>query len=253
MSDDSIFQQIVPVSDQFRDAYGRGDDPNLSEYLDRVEPEYQGWLLEDLIRIEHRFHKETFAERRQQYLDRFPQFEHEIDVVYRELAVASPLPVESQETIGIDETLGHRESEPKLGKYRLLQKIGRGGMGSVWMAEQQEPVVRRVALKVIRDEFQSKEVIARFEAERQALALNGTSQHCAAFWTQVRRMIVVRPYFVMELVRGIPITEYCDQVKATTLAGGATRSCFRPVCDAVQHAHQKVESFTATSNPPTSW
>jgi hypothetical protein len=96
-----------------------------------------------------------------------------------------------------------------IGRYKLLEKIGEGGFGVVYMAEQQEPVQRKVALKIIKAGMDTKEVIARFEAERQALAL---MDH-----PNIARVLdggttaAGRPYFVMELVRGIPITDYCDQ------------------------------------------
>jgi WD40 repeat protein/serine/threonine protein kinase len=120
-----------------------------------------------------------------------------------------------------------------VGPYKLLQQIGEGGMGTVWMAEQQEPVKRMVALKLIKSGMDSGQVIARFEAERQALALMdhpniarvldaGTADGC--------------PYFVMELVRGIPITDFCDQNQLTPRE---RLELFVPVCQAVQHAHQK--------------
>jgi serine/threonine protein kinase len=121
-----------------------------------------------------------------------------------------------------------------VGPYRLLQEIGEGGMGTVWMAEQEHPVRRRVALKVIKPGMDSAQVIARFEAERQALALMehqniakvldaGTAPHG-------------RPYFVMELIRGVPITKFCDEHHLTPKE---RLELFVPVCQAVQHAHQK--------------
>ena len=121
-----------------------------------------------------------------------------------------------------------------IGRYQLLEVLGEGGFGVVYMAEQQEPVVRKVALKVIKLGMDTKEVVARFEAERQALAL---MDH-----PHIARVLdggatdAGRPYFVMELVRGVAITEYCD----TNQLGMAERlELFVSVCQAVQHAHQK--------------
>ena len=97
----------------------------------------------------------------------------------------------------------------RIGPYRLLEKLGEGGMGEVWLAEQSRPVKRRVALKVIKMGMDTREVIARFEAERQALAM---MDH-----PHIARVLDAgatdrgRPFFVMELVNGIPITEYCDE------------------------------------------
>jgi serine/threonine protein kinase len=121
-----------------------------------------------------------------------------------------------------------------IGRYRLLQQIGEGGWGVVFLAEQKEPVRRKVALKVIKPGMDTKSVIARFEAERQALAL---MDH-----PNIARVIDAgmtdggRPFFVMELVEGVKITDYCDQHSLSTKA---RLGLFTQVCDAIQHAHQK--------------
>src|SRR5439155_2359414 len=122
----------------------------------------------------------------------------------------------------------------KIGRYKLLQKIGEGGCGVVYMAEQEEPIRRRVALKVIKLGMDTRQVIARFEAERQALALmdhpNIAKVHDGGA-TETGR-----PYFVMELVRGLRITDYCEEHK---LSIPERLELFMQVCAAVQHAHQK--------------
>src|SRR5262249_29773551 len=121
-----------------------------------------------------------------------------------------------------------------IGPYRLMEQIGEGGMGLVFVAEQTQPVRRKVALKVIKPGLDSRPVVARFEAERQALALmdhpNIAQVHDGGTTESGR------PYFVMELVKGVPITEYCDQNRLTTRQ---RLELFLPVCHAVQHAHQK--------------
>jgi serine/threonine protein kinase/WD40 repeat protein/tetratricopeptide (TPR) repeat protein len=122
----------------------------------------------------------------------------------------------------------------RVGPYKLLQPLGEGGMGAVWMAEQTQPVRRRVALKIIKPGMDSAQVIARFEAERQALALMdhpNIARVLDAGTTQSGR-----PYFVMELVKGVPITRYCDEHHLTPKQ---RLELFVPVCSAVQHAHQK--------------
>ena len=122
----------------------------------------------------------------------------------------------------------------QIGHYKLLQQIGEGGCGVVYMAEQQEPVRRRVALKVIKLGMDTKNVIARFEGERQALALMdhpNIAKVLDAGTTEIGR-----PYFVMELVHGIKITDYCDQ---NSLPTNGRLGLFIKVCHAVQHAHQK--------------
>ncbi len=127
------------------------------------------------------------------------------------------------------------------GRYKLLEAIGEGGMGTVWMAEQREPVKRLVALKLIKPGMDSKAVLARFEAERQALALmdhpniakildGGTTRE------EPGGVGAGRPYFVMELVKGRPLTEYCD---ARRLSINDRLDLFVQICSAVQHAHQK--------------
>ena len=121
-----------------------------------------------------------------------------------------------------------------IGLYRLLQEIGEGGMGVVYMAEQEKPVRRRVALKIIKPGMDTSQVIARFEAERQALALMD-HQHIAKV-LDAGATETGRPYFVMELVPGVPITEYCDRNQLTPKE---RLELFVPVCNAIQHAHQK--------------
>jgi WD40 repeat protein/serine/threonine protein kinase len=122
----------------------------------------------------------------------------------------------------------------KIGRYKLLQQIGEGGCGVVYMAEQEEPVRRRVAIKVIRLGMDTKSVVARFEAERQALALMDHPNIAKIFDGGATDS--GRPYFVMELVRGIKITDYCDQAHLST---EERLKLFIQVCQAVQHAHQK--------------
>jgi serine/threonine protein kinase/tetratricopeptide (TPR) repeat protein len=121
-----------------------------------------------------------------------------------------------------------------IGPYKLLQEIGEGGMGTVYMAEQTEPVRRKVALKVVRPGMDSRQILARFEAERQALAMMDHPNIARVF--DAGTTATGRPYFVMELVKGIPITDYCDQ---NHLSPRQRLELFIPVCQAVQHAHQK--------------
>jgi hypothetical protein len=144
-----------------------------------------------------------------------------------------------------------------IGRYKLLQQIGEGGMGVVYMAEQQEPVRRKIALKIIKPGMDSRQVIARFEAERQALALmdhqniarvlDAGTIGLASVEPSGRRddadtrradatTLAGRPYFVMELVHGVKITKFCDDHKLTPRE---RLRLFIPVCQAIQHAHQK--------------
>ncbi|MEZ0263476.1 MAG: tetratricopeptide repeat protein [Phycisphaerae bacterium] len=120
------------------------------------------------------------------------------------------------------------------GKYKLLERIGEGGMGSVWLAHQSEPVRRKVAVKLIKLGMDSRQVLARFEAERQALAMMDHPNIAKVLDGGLTPD--GRPFFVMELVKGTPITEYCD---ARKLSLRARLDLFVPVCQAIQHAHQK--------------
>jgi serine/threonine-protein kinase len=139
---------------------------------------------------------------------------------HRSATAASPAPIEGPGTA--------------IGPYKLLEQIGEGGMGVVYAAEQAQPVRRRVALKIIKPGMDTRQVIARFEAERQALAL---MDH-----PNIARVLDAgatdsgRPYFVMELVKGVAITAYCDAVR---LPARERLELFVPVCQAIQHAHQK--------------
>jgi serine/threonine protein kinase len=122
----------------------------------------------------------------------------------------------------------------QIGPYRVLRVLGEGGMGVVYEAEQTAPVHRRVAVKVLRQGFEFSDIVARFEAERQALAV--MTHESIAKVLDAGASDTGSPYFVMELVRGIPITEFCDNSKLTTHQRVAL---FIPVCRAIQHAHQK--------------
>ena len=122
----------------------------------------------------------------------------------------------------------------RIGPYKILQELGEGGMGTVFLAEQLEPVRRMVALKVIKPGMDSKEVLARFEAERQALALMDHPNIAKVLDSGTTAS--GRPYFGMELVKGIPITKYCDEHQ---LPPRQRLELFIPVCQAIQHAHQK--------------
>jgi serine/threonine protein kinase/WD40 repeat protein len=121
-----------------------------------------------------------------------------------------------------------------IGRYKLLERLGEGGMGVVYMAEQEEPVRRRVAFKIIKLGMDSKQVVARFEAERQALALMDHPNIAKVL--DGGATDTGRPYFVMELVQGVPITEFCDKNRLST---EQRLKLFIPVCQAIQSAHQK--------------
>ncbi len=171
------------------------------------------------------------------------------EFVRRACAGNAAVLVEVKQLIGIHEGAGKFLDTPTIqkaagqiaegpgtiiGRYRLLQAIGEGGFGSVFMAEQREPVLRRVALKIIKPGMDTAQVIARFEAERQALAMMDHPNIAKVLDAGATE--TGRPYFVMELVKGEPITEYCN---AHNLTIRERLDLFTQVCEAVQHAHTK--------------
>jgi len=135
----------------------------------------------------------------------------------------------------VTKTLLSSDISPEVvGNYRIIQKLGVGGMGEVYEAEQIKPIRRKVALKLIKWGMDTKQVVARFENERQALALMNHSNIAKVFDAGATEK--GRPYFIMECVKGIPITEYCDKMR---LDNRKRLELFTQVCDGVQHAHQK--------------
>ena len=152
-------------------------------------------------------------------------------------------PAETTSAIADSDRMTDVAAGTTIGNYKLLQKIGEGGFGVVYMAEQERPVRRKVALKIIKPGMDTAAVVARFEAERQALALMDHENIAKVFdggavseSNATGVGLDARPYFVMELVKGVPITDYCDQ---NNLATKERLHLFRSVCLAVQHAHQK--------------
>ena len=130
---------------------------------------------------------------------------------------------------------GVEQPDDMIGPYKLIELLGEGGFGAVWRAQQSEPIRREVALKLIKPGMDSREIITRFEAEKQTLALMAHPNIAGVL--DAGTTDLGRPYFVMELVRGVPITEYCDKKKLTIRQ---RLELFIPVCQAVQHAHQKA-------------
>src|SRR6516225_6411291 len=152
-----------------------------------------------------------------------------VAALHPEASELRQIPPELVASLGMQEQVGDR-----VGRYKLREKIGEGGCGVVYVADQEETVRRRVALKVIKVGMDTKSVIARFEAERQALAMMDHANIAKVL--DAGSTTTGRPYFVMELVRGIKLTHFCDQNRLTT---EQRLELFMKVCQAVQHAHQK--------------
>ncbi|MBI2947262.1 MAG: serine/threonine protein kinase [Verrucomicrobia bacterium] len=177
------------------------------------------------------------AERRTAFLDESCGDDVDLRRRIEELLEADQTATGFLDELESAETVRTAEREPRgdrIGRYKLLQQIGEGGCGVVYMAEQLEPVHRRVALKLIKLGMDTKQVIARFSAERQALALMDHPNIAKVL--DAGATPGGRPYFVMELVRGVKITDYCDQNNVPT---AERLDLFLQVCRAIQHAHQK--------------
>ena len=179
------------------------------------------------------------AQAREEFLDQAcvddPALRQELDRLLKEHFESGEFILrenfEQSETRDDDSNLG-TEVGQSVGPYRLMEQIGRGGMGVVYLADQREPVSRRVALKIIKPGMDTREVLHRFEAERRALALMDHPNIARVLDAGTTEQ--GRPFFVMELVRGIPITRFCDQKK---LGNRKRLELFVDVCRAIQHAH----------------
>jgi serine/threonine protein kinase len=257
MQNQDVHKIIDDCCDQFEADLRAGNSPDIADYLSQVDLPHRPQMLRELLVLElELLGPEKFVESAMRYRKEvLPEFDHVIEECLAaqtagELHSLSLRP-KSKHLVSADDTymtIAQEDAAAKaaqeasqsvsstkrMGNYKLLQVIGEGGMGSVWMAEQEKPVRRRVALKIIKAGLDSREVIARFEAERQALAM---MDH-----PNIARILDAgtteqgQPYFAMELVQGVPLTEYCDAHKLDLTQ---RLQLFTKVCDAVQHAHQK--------------
>ena len=219
---------IDQLCDQFENELSENTDIDLVALVNEVNPAIQPELLEELLGLVFELKGQTaFSDLSQECKLALPQFADLIVELQQQLSVTTGVPTKDNLT---EDTAHHLQ----IGKYRLQSQVGVGGMGEVWLARQSKPVRRDVALKIIKSGLGSKEVVARFEAERQALAMmehpniakildGGTTEQG-------------QPYFVMELVQGIPLSAYCDREK---LSINQRLEIFRQICDGVQHAHLK--------------
>ena len=224
---DQQLSEIDDLGDRFDRELVKGDAPRIETFLAEAPEAAREGLLAELLAMELEYRKRNGDDPRQdEYIRRFPERNGVIAGVFaRDATTHYP----GKDTISLPVNV-----PPVLANFRLIKELGRGGMGIVWLAEQDRPVKRRVALKLVKSELTSRDAIARFDVEKQALAM---MDH-----PNIARVLDAgttddgHPYFVMELVDGIPITQYCDDNK---LSVDERLKLFVPVCKAVQHAHQK--------------
>ena len=222
MKQEEIERIVDEACDQYENDLKQGNPQRIPQVLDASQPEIRKQLLEELLALEFEMLDAVqIRENLNSYIEQLPQ--HRGFLQER---------LESQ--TNHRSTAAKSTSSRHIGNYKLLQEIGTGGMGSVWMAQQEKPVQRRVALKIIKKGLGSKEVVARFEAERQAVALMDHPN--IAKILDAGTTDDGYPFFAMELVDGVPLTDYCDQHQ---LRIAERLDVFRQVCEGVQHAHQK--------------
>jgi hypothetical protein len=224
---DQQLSEIDVLCDRFDQELAKGDGPRIEIFLEDAPEAARAGLLAELLAMDLEYRTQKGDEPQQdEYIERFPAQKGVIsDVFARDAKMCYPDKGTSSLPISVP---------PILANFRLIRELGRGGMGTVWLAEQERPVKRCVALKLIRSEFPSREVLARFDAEKQALAMMAHPNIARVI--DAGSTVDGRPYFVMEWVDGIPITKYCDNNR---LSIDERLKLFVPVCKAVQHAHQK--------------
>jgi eukaryotic-like serine/threonine-protein kinase len=230
----TVMAWIDEACDRFEGDWNAGRNPNIEDYLTSTAESRRAPLLEALLRVERalrcRAGEEPTAEA---YRRRFPHDAAVVDTVF------GPLPRISaqEETTDQDASTAVRTTDAPssyIGPYKLGPIIGAGGMGVVYLAEQETPVRRTVALKIVKPGMDTGQVLARFDAERQALAMMDHPNIAKVF--DAGSTELGRPFFVMQLVHGIPITEFCNSHRLTLRE---RLELFIPVGQAIQHAHQK--------------
>lgn len=223
-------RKLDALCNEFEDNWSANDPPFFTDYLNRIDGQYRDKLLVMLLEID-------IDLRIAKGLSIDPQIYSQFGKTAVNHAISLLSRTDETETSDLSNnqlSISDLETPKQIGPYKLQQQIGEGGMGSVWMAEQEKPVRRRVALKLIRADMGSKEVVARFEAERQALAMMNHQNIAKILDAGTSEQ--GNPYFVMELVKGVPITKYCDENR---LSVTERLRLFMDVCAGVQHAHQK--------------
>lgn len=227
------------LCDRFDAAWHRGEPLRIEDLLSDVAETHRDERLRALLEIELEYRvRGGDTPTVKEYAERFPEQQdliaEALKTAKRRVETAAPAVAVTSlctEAANLEES---GQTRRVIGPYKLLQQIGEGGMGTVYMAEQVEPVRRRVALKVVKSGLDRREVLARFEAERQALAMMNHPNIAKVL--DAGSTDDGRPFFVMELVHGIPITDYCDH---QTLSLDDRLQLFVQACRAIQHAHQK--------------
>ena len=241
---DSSKENLQNKQDEFRRAWEQGQRPQISDFLKAIDETQKDEILSALIPIDIEFRAVSgevldYADYKS-LGDRAARIAAAFFLI-DETPGASGLTIDSKpliqddlESMVVQQPTSLVPSKTIAGKYKLLQQIGAGGMGSVWLAQQESPVRRRVALKVIRATLGSDETVARFEAERQALAMMNHPNIAQVL--DAGTMEDGSPFFVMEMVNGVPLNRYCNENRLTV---EQRLALLIPVCDAIQHAHQK--------------
>ena len=201
---DQQLSEIDELCDRFDQELVNGVGPRIETFMVDAPEAARDGLLAELLAMEVEYRaQQGDAFQPAEYVQRFTQQQNVVVSVFARNTVTQ---VSGERTIAIPVNV-----TPVVANFRLIEELGRGGMGVVWLAEQDKPVKRRVALKLIKSELISKDVIVRFDAEKQALALMDHPNIAKVL--DAGTTDDGRPYFVMELVNGIPITQYCDDNK----------------------------------------
>ena len=222
--------KVDRACDQFESAWKKGENPRIEGFLAGVAAEQRAALLRELLVLDVSYRRQRGeTPDAADYILRFPAEAELVKNVFGALEANAAGTSSCQQAAVAGDSVGGT-----VGPYKLLSLLGEGGFGTVYLAEQEEPIRRRVALKVLKAGMDTRQVLARFEAERQVLAMMDHPNIAKVF--DAGRTASGRSYFVMELVHGEPITDYCDRHKLTL---EQRLGLFIAVCQAVQHAHQK--------------
>lgn len=233
MKDSSDIFNLDDICDRFEQAWkGPSLPPGIGAFLSMGDTGQRAELLELLIPIDIEYRtRHGLDSSGEHYHAALPEYRAHLNAI---LGAAESVRASNLQTppYGMHATREHPVGQ--IGPYRLLKKLGEGGMGTVFLAEQHSPVRRKVALKLIKPGLDTKEVIARFEVERQALAAMDHPNIARVYDAGTTGS--GKPFFVMEFVQGIPITKYCDKKRLSTRQ---RLELLMAVCNAIQHAHQK--------------